>query len=69
LLFFVDLNKKIGQKWVHLPIFGSCEIIETEIKQKGTSKYGDRNCTKNNYELGKVLEKETKIFSPKNKYL
>jgi len=68
LLFFVDLNKKIGQKWVHLPIFGSCEIIETEIKQKVTSRCGYRTVQKN-YELGKVLEKETKIFSPKNKYL
>ena len=38
-------------------MFGSCEIIETEIKQKVTSKYGDRNRTKNNYELGKVLKK------------
>tara|TARA_B100001059_G_scaffold164698_1_gene164266 strand:+ start:89 stop:313 length:225 start_codon:yes stop_codon:yes gene_type:complete len=48
-------------------MFGSCEIIETEIKQKGTSRYGDRTAQKNNYKLGKVLEKERKIFPPPKK--
>jgi hypothetical protein len=36
--------------------------VEIEIKQKVTSKYGYRNRTKNNYELGKVLKKEKRYF-------